>query len=111
MLFSRTRSMSPAEVAEGLRERRLTVVDVREPAELQRGRIEGARAIPLGELPQRMHELQGGTTVAFICQSGARSARATRAAGKAGVDAVNVSGGMAGWARAGLPLTPGGTRR
>jgi rhodanese-related sulfurtransferase len=104
MLFSRTRSLSPAEVAEGVRSGRLTVVDVREPAELRSGRINGARNIPLGQLGQRMGELQGAKTVAFVCRSGARSGRATRAATKAGVEAVNLSGGVIAWARAGLPL-------
>jgi rhodanese-related sulfurtransferase len=97
--------MSPAAVAEGVRSGRLTVVDVREPAELRGGRIRGARNIPLGQLGERMGELQGGNTVAFVCRSGARSARATRAAAEAGLDAVNVSGGVIAWTRAGLPLT------
>ena len=104
MLFSKTRSMSPAEVADGLRRGRLTLIDVREPAELRSGRVKGARNIPLGQLGERLGELQGGTTVAFVCRSGARSARATRVATKAGLDAVNVSGGVMGWSRAGLPL-------
>ncbi len=97
--------MSPADVAEALGRGRLTVIDVREPAELRAGRIKGARNIPLGQLGGRLSELQGGATVAFVCRSGARSARATRAAAKAGVEAVNVRGGVQGWARAGLPLT------
>jgi rhodanese-related sulfurtransferase len=105
MLFSRTRSISPAEAVEALGRGQLTVVDVREPAELHAGRIKGARNIPLGQLGERLSELQDGMTVAFVCRSGARSARATRAAAKAGVEAVNVSGGVLGWARAGLPLT------
>lgn len=104
MLFSKTRSMSPAEVADGLRRGRLTLIDVREPAELRSGRVKGARNIPLGQLGERLGELQGDKTVAFVCQSGARSARATRVATKAGLDAVNVSGGVMGWSRAGLPL-------
>ena len=104
MLFSKTRSMSPAEVADGLRRGWVTLIDVREPAELRSGRVKGARNIPLGQLGERMRELQGGKTVAFVCQSGARSARATRVATKAGLDAVNVSGGVMGWSRAGLPL-------
>lgn len=104
MLFSKIRSMSPAEVADGLRRGRLTLIDVREPAELRSGRVKGARNIPLGQLGERLGELQGGKTVAFVCRSGARSARATRVATKAGLDAVNVSGGVMGWSRAGLPL-------
>ena len=104
MLFSRTRSMSPTEVSDALRRGRLTVVDVREPAELDGGRIEGARNIPLAQLGARMSELQRGETVAFVCRSGTRSAQAARAAARSGIEAVNVSGGVMGWARAGLPL-------
>ena len=104
MFFSKTRSLSPAEAAEALARGQLTLVDVREPAELQGGRVNGARNIPLGQLGARIGELQGGGPVAFICRSGARSARATRVAAKAGVDAANVTGGVIGWARAGLPL-------
>jgi len=105
MLFSKTRSMTPAQAAAALRGDGIVLVDVREPAELRGGRIDGARNIPLGQLPDRLGELDRGRRIAFVCQSGARSGRATRAAAKAGLDAVNVSGGVMAWARAGLPLT------
>ena len=52
-----------------------------------------------------------GRPVAFICRSGARSARATRQARAAGIDAHNVRGGMIAWDRAGLPTTTGGASR
>lgn len=105
MLFSRTRSISPAEALEQHRTGGLVLVDVREPVELRQARIKGARHIPLGELDARLGELDRATPVAFVCQSGVRSARATKAAAKAGLDAVNVSGGVSAWSRAGLPLT------
>jgi len=104
MLFSRTRSMTPAEVVAQMRGGGLLVVDVREPGELRQVRVKGARNIPLGQLRGRLDELPGDRTVAFVCRSGARSARATRAAAKTGIDAVNVRGGLRAWARAGLPL-------
>ena len=104
MLFSKTPSISPAEAADRLRRGALTLVDVREPAELEDGRIDGARNIPLGQLGPRLDELRGEQPVAFICRSGGRSARATRAATKAGLDAVNVAGGVLAWERARLPL-------
>lgn len=103
--FSRTRSITPAEAVEQLRGGGLVVVDVREPGELRQGRIKGARNIPLGSLPGRLGELPADRTVAFVCRSGMRSASATRKAAKAGIDAVNVRGGVTAWARAGLPLT------
>lgn len=104
MLFSRTRSLSPVEAAEAMRREGFVLVDVREPAELAGSRIRGARNIPLGELPRRLAELEDVGTVAFICRSGARSGRAAKLAAKAGIDAVNVTGGVMGWSRAGLPL-------
>lgn len=106
MLFRRPRTITPAEAAEQASRRELVLVDVREPAELRAsGRIKGARNVPLGQLPARLGELDAGATVAFVCQSGARSAGAMRIAAKAGYDALNVRGGVAAWQRAGLPLT------
>lgn len=84
----------------------LQLVDVREPEEVAEVRIPDAVHIPLGELGDRMGELDRQRPVAFVCRSGNRSAMATRAAGKAGLDAVNVEGGVLAWAKAGLPLWP-----
>ena len=33
------------------------LVDVRQPAEYEQGHLPGARLIPVGELPSRLHEL------------------------------------------------------
>lgn len=107
MFFSRTPSIAPAEARERQRRGDLVLVDVREPGEVAAARIPGARTIPLGQLGGRLGELDSGTTVAFICRSGARSGRAAKAAGKAGLDAVNVSGGIMGWSREGLPVKRG----
>ena len=104
MLFSKIPSLSPQQAADGAARGELKLVDVREPAELQGGRVDGALNIPLGQLGARLDELRGVGRVAFVCRSGARSARATRAAAKAGIDAVNVDGGVMAWERAGLPL-------
>ena len=79
------------------------LVDVREPGELRGGRVRGAINIALGQLRARVHELEHGHQVAFLCHSGARSSRATGIAINAGYDAVNVRGGVIAWTRAGLP--------
>ena len=42
--------------------------------------------------------------MAFICQSGGRSGSACGRARQAGVEAINVKGGMGAWKRAGLPV-------
>jgi rhodanese-related sulfurtransferase len=88
--------------------RGVLLVDVREPHEIAEVAVPGALAIPLRTLPGRLAELPRDRTVGFICRSGNRSAGATRAARRAGLDAVNVAGGVLAWARAGLPLTRDG---
>lgn len=105
MLFRRSKSVTPDQAAAALSRGELQLIDVREPAELAQARVAGAQHIPLGQLRDRLGELDRGRPVAFLCHSGTRSAMATRRAAKAGVDAVNVRGGVAAWARAGLPLT------
>ena len=105
MFFTRKPTITPEQAAAGLAARELTLVDVRQPTELRTGRVRGAVNIPLTQLRGRLHELDHGRQVAFLCHSGARSSRATAIALKAGHDAVNVRGGMIAWNRAGLPLT------
>ncbi len=71
------------------------LVDVREPAELRSGTLPGAVNIPLGELPQRMHELDPERRVLVLCRSGNRSGHAARFLAQHGFgDVVNLSGGM-----------------
>ena len=107
-LFHRTPGIAPGDAARRLATGELELVDVREPRELLDGRVDGSVHIPLGELAERLDELDPSRPVAFICRSGARSAGATRTAVRGGFVALNVKGGMTAWAHAGLPIT---TRR
>lgn len=78
----------------------LTIVDVREAAELtgELGRIDGALHIPLGELQARLGEVPRDKPVVCVCRSGRRSAQAVVILEKAGVrDVANVTGGMIRW--------------
>lgn len=104
MFFTRTQSITPQDAQRRLKAGEILLVDVREPSEVAAGRVKGALTIPLGELQRHLPELQRGKPVAFLCRSGARSARATKAAARAGLDAMNVTGGIAAWDRAGLPV-------
>ena len=81
---------------------RLVLVDVREASERARGYVPGSRHLPLAEVERHLDELPADRPVAFICQSGRRSAMATSAAHRAGLDAHNVQGGMNAWERQGL---------
>jgi rhodanese-related sulfurtransferase len=82
------------------------IIDVREPDEWDGGHIAYARHIPLGELPDRLDALDGGTTY-LVCHSGARSSRACEYAAERGYDVVNVAGGMSAWAAAGYDVVAG----
>src|ERR671926_341848 len=55
----------------------VSVLDVREPYEYEVANIR-ARLIPLGELPERLIELDKDKTLAVHCKTGARSARAVK---------------------------------
>lgn len=102
MLFNRTKSpsLSPREAST---HPDLQIVDVRTLQEWRTGHVPDAQHIPLDELPRHLSKLNVGQPIAFICQSGARSKRATKLASQAGLDAINIDGGMLAWQRAGLP--------
>jgi rhodanese-related sulfurtransferase len=97
------RSMTPQEVAALDAP---VILDVREPYELERASVDGAIAIPMGEIVERVDELPDGT-VHVLCHSGARSARVTEYLEQQGRDAVNIEGGIVAWAQAGLPYRQG----
>jgi rhodanese-related sulfurtransferase len=84
-----------------------TIIDVREPAEYADARVPGATNIPLGDLPARLGEVPTDRTVYVMCLSGGRSARATAFLRGAGVDAVDVEGGISRWYQAGFPIDAG----
>jgi glyoxylase-like metal-dependent hydrolase (beta-lactamase superfamily II)/rhodanese-related sulfurtransferase len=81
------------------------VVDVREPWEYAMGHIADARLIPLGQLAQRLNELDPHKPVAVVCQSGSRSQSAAALLGQKGFSKVyNLQYGMSGWQMAGLEM-------
>lgn len=76
------------------------LLDVREPDELSICRLPGSLDIPLGQLPQRRHEIPSGRPLLVICHHGGRSQRAVQFLRGAGHSAaINVKGGIDAWAR------------
>jgi molybdopterin/thiamine biosynthesis adenylyltransferase/rhodanese-related sulfurtransferase len=85
---------------------KVSVLDVREPHEYEVANI-GARLIPLGELPERLIELDEGETLAVHCKTGSRSARAVQLLKEAGFQNVyNVKGGITAWSEEIDPSIP-----
>jgi rhodanese-related sulfurtransferase len=79
---------------------KLTVVDVREPWEVELCSIPGSLAIPLDTLPERLEEVPRAGTVVLVCHHGMRSARAAAWLRARGFDnALNLVGGIDAWAR------------
>lgn len=100
--------LSPERVAELWGRGEVQLIDVREPYEHEAGRIEGARHIALERLSSETETIDRDRPVVFHCRLGARSAMATQAFRAADYDAYNMTGGLAAWADAGLPLAPAG---
>ena len=83
------------------------ILDVREPQEYQICNIPGSTLIPLGELPARLHELEGRGEMIVHCKSGARSAKAVKLLREAGfAQARNLRGGILRWIDAVDPTLP-----
>jgi sulfur-carrier protein adenylyltransferase/sulfurtransferase len=74
------------------------VVDVREPWEWEIARIEGARLLPLGDLADRLRELDSGAEIVTVCHKGKRSLMAQQLLQGAGFKARSLSGGIDAWA-------------
>jgi rhodanese-related sulfurtransferase len=102
--------VEPREVHD--RSAEMDVLDVREDDEWSAGRIEGARHIPLGELGDRLGELDPERPVVTVCRTGGRASKAAKHLTEAGLSAQVMADGMQGWDRDGLPIrgadgTPG----
>ena len=94
--------MDPRQVADRLDE--VQLIDVREADEWEAGRIEGALHIPIGELGDRLGEIDRSRPIVAVCRSGARSKKVVDALRPRGYDAENLAGGMQAWEQAGLPF-------
>ncbi len=94
--------MEPREVHD--RRAEVEVLDVREDDEWSAGRIEGARHIPLGELGDRLGELDPERLVVTVCRTGGRAGKAAELLTAAGLSARVMADGMQGWDRDGLPI-------
>lgn len=80
------------------------LLDVRERNEWDAGHAPHAAHIPLGELSVETAWMSRQRRVVVVCRSGRRSTFATAALRAAGVDALNLIGGMQAWRDAGAEL-------
>lgn len=91
--------------------RQITVLDVREPAELAVASVKPdgftLLAIPMGEIPARLAELDPEQPIACLCHHGARSMRVAQFLVQQGFAQVaNISGGIDAWSLQRDPTVP-----
>jgi molybdopterin/thiamine biosynthesis adenylyltransferase/rhodanese-related sulfurtransferase/molybdopterin converting factor small subunit len=85
----------------------LLVIDVRDPHEFAIVHIDGARFMPLSELPDRLAELDGHREIVTHCHHGARSLKALEILKAAGFAKVrSLRGGIDAWAVSVDPSLP-----
>lgn len=86
----------------------IQLIDVRQPDEYAFAKIEGAKLIPLGEIVQRMDELNQNRETVIHCKAGGRSAQAIQALQRAGFtgELKNLRGGITAWSNEVDPKIP-----
>jgi len=77
------------------------LLDVREPWEFETARIEGAKLMPMGDVPSRAHaELDPEDYVVVVCHHGVRSMNVTVWLRQQGFEKVqSMRGGIDAWSR------------
>jgi rhodanese-related sulfurtransferase len=81
------------------------VIDVRQPPERARKRLDGSVHIPLGRLSDQLTDLPRDRPVIVHCAGGYRSSIAASLLQRSGRTAVSeIAGGIGAWEQAGLPV-------
>ncbi len=109
------RSVTPEQLAKllagpetaGIHETPPLLLDVRERPEASFASLPGSVLIPLGELPDRLGELDSDGPIVVYCHHGVRSARALEVLEKGGFTrARHLTGGLDGWSVKVDPAVP-----
>lgn len=97
--------VSAQEAADAAAADSVLLLDVREHDEWAARHAPTALHVPLSQLD--VTSVPADRPVVAVCRSGNRSAKAAAALAQAGVDVVNIAGGMTAWAAAGLAVGAG----
>ena len=83
------------------------LLDVREPWEFGICRIDGARSLPMRQIPAALAELDRDAEMVVICHHGIRSQQVVAYLDHQGFrNVINLTGGVAAWARDVDPAMP-----
>ncbi len=86
----------------------IQIIDVREPIEYQTARLPNSIHIPLGQILNRMSEIDPARETVVHCKMGGRSAKAIEALKRAGFSGQlsNLKGGITAWSNDVDPSVP-----
>jgi rhodanese-related sulfurtransferase len=99
----RVKNLQPDEVAQGLKDGCMLLVDVREPNEIEVESFPDAVVVPLSQFDPAAIPDPQGKQVVFACRSGNRSVTASLAAQAAGLPYnAHMAGGIKLWKELGL---------
>lgn len=86
----------------------IQIIDVREPNEYAIARIPDSKHIPLGQILNRMSEIDPARETVVHCKMGGRSAKAIEALTRAGFQGklTNLKGGITAWSNDVDPSVP-----
>lgn len=97
-------TIDAATLKQGLNQQKVTLIDVREPAEFSEAHIRGAVLVPLSRFDPRHIPQTSGKQLVLYCRSGGRSAIAAQKLLDAGFQQVSHLGkGIMAWQQAGYP--------
>ncbi len=86
----------------------IQIIDVREPHEYEIGQIPNSKLIPLGQVLNRMNEIDPNRETVVHCKMGGRSAKAIDALQRSGFTGklTNLAGGITAWSNEVDPSVP-----
>jgi len=86
----------------------IQIIDVREPYEVAIAKIPNSTHIPLGQVLNRMDEIDPNRETVVHCKMGGRSARAIDALKRSGFpgNLINLKGGITAWSNEVDPTVP-----
>ena len=91
--------LDPAAARALIQEHGAVLLDVREPWERALVHVEGSRHIPMGQVPDRLGELDSASQYVVMCHHGRRSQQvALFLASKGYAQVSNLAGGIEAWA-------------
>ena len=92
--------ITPAEyLARRAKGEALTLLDVREDWELKVASVPNIVHIPMGDVPNRVTELDRNTEIVVLCRSGRRSLEIAKFLQQQDFRTANLAGGILAWSR------------